>query len=236
MRRSLLPAAFTCAAACAWATPTGLNVIPTTDIVPDGSWIGGIENGNPSFTGTPFWRQPQLSFQSQVSLAPWLEAGVDDAETPDQSANSGVFNIKALVMTENGSQPNIALGLWNVAEHQKQGYYFTMSKTLNYDQQQEQRFRAHHRHNRKLMGVRAHLGMMLDGHGISQPFTGTDIQLSDMFVFQADWVHGSGNVATAGVAYILPDSRTVITPAITFSNDTGRFTGLLISLTHQFNL
>jgi len=225
------------ASACASAAaPTGLNVIPTTDIVPDGSWIGGIVNGNTSLTGNPFYRQPQWQFQSQVSLAPWLEGGIDDATTPDVDSNTGVFNVKALVMTENEWQPNVALGLWNVADHQKPGYYLTMSKTLNYDQQQEERFRAHHRRNRKLLGIRAHLGMTLDGRGFTQPFTGTDIQLSETAVFQADWVHGSGNVATAGIAYIFPDGRTVLTPAITFSNDTGRFNGLIIGLTHQFNL
>lgn len=143
--------------------------------------------------------------------------------------------MKSLLLTEDETWPNIAAGLWNVTAGQPPGYYVTVSKTLNYAQQEEERFRAHHRRNRKLLGRRIHVGMMLDGHGVAQPFTGTDLQLSESTVFQADWVSGPGNSATAGFAFVMPDQKTVISPAIVFSNDTMRFSGFQLNLSRQFN-
>jgi hypothetical protein len=218
------------------AGPTGLNVIPTTDIVPVNSWVAVLQNGNTNFTGTNLLRQPEFYGQTQFGLEPWLEAGLDYSPTPDRLSDTEVFNVKAQFLIENDNQPNMAIGFWNVAHAQKPGYYLTVSKTLNYEQQQEERFRAHHRRNRKLLGRRVHVGLSLDGHKIGQPFCGTDLQLSETAVFQADWINGTGNSLTAGVAYVLPDTRTVLTPALVFSNDTHRFSGLLLNLSHQFNL
>ncbi len=217
------------------AGPTGLNVIPTTDIAPLNNWIGALANSNTSFTGIPFYRQPLITAQTQFGLESWLEAGIDYAQTPDLAHDAAVFNVKALLLNEDHKQPNVAVGLWNVTQGQAPGYYFTLSKTLNYDQQQAERFRAHHRRNRKLLGRRVHLGGMLDGHGTFQPFAGTDLQISETIVFQADWVRGSGNGATAGIAYVMPDNRTVINPAFVFSNDKRRISGFSINLSHQFN-
>jgi hypothetical protein len=217
-----------------FAGPTGLNVIPTTDLVPLNSWLFGFQNANTSFTGVPFYRQPLLTGQTQFGLANWLEAGLDYAQAPDLAHNSVLFNAKALLLTEDERQPNVAAGIWNVTQGQKPGYYLTLSKTLNFAQEQEERFKAHHRRNRKLLGRRVHLGTMLDGHGTFQPFAGTDLQLSESLVFQADWVHGPGNAGTVGVAYVFPDQRTVINPAILFTNNTRQF-GFSLNFSHQFN-
>jgi hypothetical protein len=217
------------------AGPTGLNVIPTTDIVPPSSWIGSIQNANTGFYGTPFYRQPLPTLQSQYNLEPWLEAGFDYEQTPDIARDAVVFNIKTLLLTEDENLPNAAFGFWNVTQGQRPGYYLTISKTMNYDQEQDERFKAHHRRNRKLLGRRLHIGAMLDGHGTIQPFAGTDLQLSETAVFQADWVHGPGNSISAGIAYVLSDQRTTITPAILCSNQIGLPNGILLSISHQFN-
>lgn len=223
------------AAACiAGAAPTGLNVIPTTDLTPLNNVLFGFANANTSFTGTPFYRQPLFTAQSEYGLNSNVELGLDYGPTPDLSFFTPVFNAKALLLTEDDNVPNVAVGVMNVALLQAPTYYVTVSKTLNYEEQQAARFRAHHRSNRKLLGRRAHLGMMLDGHGLLQPFAGTDLQISDSLVFQADYVHGSGNNATAGLAYVLPDNKTTFTAAILFSNDTSRFSGISISLVRQF--
>jgi hypothetical protein len=235
VRAFLVISLSTLLAGVAPASPTGLNVIPTTDIVPLKSFIGALQNGNTSFTGLTFYDNPQYVEQSQWEVENWLEAGVDYTPTPDVSNNVFAFNAKALLLNEDERLPNAAVGIWNVAQGQAPGYYVTLSKTLNYAQEQEERFKAHHRRNRKLLGRRVHVGLMLDGHGIVQPFTGTDLQVSDTLVFQADWVHGSGSAATAGFAYVLPDQRTVINPAIVFSNDTLRFSGFQLNISHQFS-
>jgi hypothetical protein len=218
------------------ASPTGLNVIPTTDIVQTNCWIFGLQNQNIGLTDSPFYRMPVLTEQTQYGLASWLEAGIDYAQTPDVNENETVFNAKGLLHAEDQNTPNIAAGVWNVAQGQTPGYYLTVSKTLNYAQEQYERFRAHHRRNRKVLGRRVHLGMMLSGRGILQPFAGTDLQITDNTVFQADWVSGVGNSFTAGVAYVLWDQRTVITPAILIANDGRRFNGISINIGRQFNL
>lgn len=217
------------------AGPTGLNVIPTTDVVPSGSWIGAIQNGNASFTGVPFYRMPLMTGQTQFSLASWLEAGFDYTSTPDIDQNTLVFNMKALVFAEDETRPNVAVGIWNVTDMERPGYYVTLSKTLNFAQEETERFRAHHRRNRKLLGRRVHVGAMVDGHGVVEPFLGTDLQLNEVAVFQADWVNGNGNALTAGIAYVLPDQRTVLTPALLFSNSQNRISGFSLNISHQFN-
>ena len=225
-----------CSALVAAAAPTGLNVIPTTDLTPIKSWIGGIQNSNTSFSDTTFLTTPTPTFQSQIGVTSWLESGIDYAETPDVGDETLVFNAKALLLTEDELKPNAAIGIWNIAPGQSPGYYITFSKTLNYDQEQYERFRAHHRRNRKVLGRRVHVGMMMGDHGVLQPFAGSDLQLTDNMVFQADWVSGAGNALTTGIAYVLPDQVTVLTPVLYFSNDERHFSGVSLSITHQFNL
>lgn len=222
-------------APAALAGPTGLNVIPTTDIVPSGSFIAGFQNANTSFLGTPFYRMPLMLAQTQFSLAPWLEAGFDYTPTPDIDDDTLAFNMKALLFAEDVTRPNVAVGIWNVTDMERPGYYVTFSKTLNYEDEMTERYRAHHRRNRKLLGRRLHAGAMFDGHGVIEPFFGTDLQLNDVAVFQADWVNGNGNALSAGIAYVLPDQRTVITPALLISNDKNRIDGFQLNISHQFN-
>ncbi len=85
-----------------------------------------------------------------------------------------------------------------MASHQRAGYYLTLSKTLNYTQQEEERFKAHHRRNRKLLGRRAHIGVTYDGQNTPQPFLGTDLQLNGSDLIQADWISGKGNAVSLG--------------------------------------
>ncbi|HEV2473313.1 MAG TPA: hypothetical protein VGS41_11640 [Chthonomonadales bacterium] len=218
------------------AGPTGLNIIPTTDIVPFHSWIGQIQNSNTSFQVPAFYSAPDAILQSQFSLSPTIEAGVDYFTPPQADHSEPVFNIKALLLSEDEYRPNAAIGIWNVGLRQPAGYYITLSKTLNYAQEQFERFRAHHRRNRKLLGRRIHAGLAFDGHGAVAPFLGTDLQLNENSVFQADWISGSGNAISFGLAYVFPDQRTVLNPAILFSNNKQRVDGFILSLSHQFNL
>ena len=95
---------------------------------------------------------------------------------------------------------------------------------------------AHNRRNRRLLGRRFHAGMTFDGRRAIEPFVGADIQLNDEAVFQADWIAGQGNAVSAGLVYVFPDQRTVVNPAILFSNDRKRLDGLFVNLSHQFNL
>jgi hypothetical protein len=216
------------------ASPTGLNVIPTTDLVPLHNWVGGLANSNTNFFGVPFYRQPIFTEQTQFGLESWLEAGVDYAQTPDITHANPVANIKGLFLIEDDKTPNLAFGVMNLTTGESPTYYITASKTLNYDQEQEERYKAHNRRNRKVLGRRVHVGMMLDGHGNVEPFAGSDLQVNDNLVFQTDWIGGTANGLTGGVSYVFPDQKTIFTPALIFSNYTKRVSGLSLSITRQF--
>lgn len=224
------------AGAPAVRSATGLNTIPTTDIVPLHNWLLQTQNGNTSFQTPTFYNQPNLVLQTQFSLTSQIEAGVDYAQPSSVSHNELVFNIKSLLQNEDDIRPNVAVGIWNIGMHQPTGYYLTLSKTLNYAQQQRERFRAHHRRNRKLLGRRIHFGLTFDNYGTVEPFLGTDLQLNDSTVFQADWINGSGNAITFGFVHVLHDQRTVLNPALLFSNDRKRIDGFFLNISHQFNL
>lgn len=219
-----------------FGSATGLNTIPTTDIVPFHSWVAQFQNGNTLLHTPSLFIQPKFVFQSQFSLTDRMEVGLDYAQPPDASHNELVLNFKGLLQNENELRPNIAVGMWNIANHQTTGYYLTFSKTLNFAQQQQERFRAHHRRNRKLLGRRIHFGITLDNYGTLEPFLGTDLQLNDSSVFQADWINGTGNAITLGLVYILPDQRTTLNPTFLYSNDTKRIDGFFLNISHQFNL
>ena len=129
--------------------------------------------------------------------------------------------------------PGLAAGMINLAANQAPGFFVTCSKTLNYDQQQRERFRAHHRRNRKLLGRRVHAGLMVDGHGVVEPFVGTDLQLNESAVLQSDWIAGPGNALSLGMAYVLPDQKTVLNPAMLYSNNTRRIDGFALNISRQ---
>jgi hypothetical protein len=235
--RGILVIALTAAAgAAAGGAPTGLNVIPTTDLVPYHSMILQLQNGNTSFRTPAFYDGPDLVYQSQFALTPKVEAGVDVVGVPGHDLSDVVLNLKESMQNENDWRPNMAIGVENVTNHQAPVYYLTLSKTLNYAQEQYERFRAHHRRNRKLLGRRIHAGLTLGARGAVEPFLGTDLQLNDNAVFQADWIDGPGNAVTAGLAYVLRDQRTVLNPALLFSNNTHRVDGFFLNIGHQFNL
>ncbi|HLK57418.1 MAG TPA: hypothetical protein VKU00_12685 [Chthonomonadaceae bacterium] len=225
------------AATPALGAPTGLNTIPTTDLVPMRSWVGQMQNGNTGLLHGPlFYNTPDLIYQSQFALANRVEAGCDLLPGPDLDQRTVALNGKLSFLDEDVVRPNAAFGILNIANHLAPTYYLTFSKTLNYVEQQRVRFQAHHRRNRKLLGRRIHAGLMLTGGGVLEPFVGTDIQLNDSSVFQADWIQGAGNAASFGFVYILPDQKTVVNPAILFSNDTKRFDGFFLNISRQFTL
>ena len=220
----------------ACASTVGLNTIPTTDLVPQHSWIAQTQNGNVSFHTPSFLVRPDLIFQTQYSFGNRAEWGVDYIQPPDVDRKELTFNFKGLLQNEDRWRPNVAVGVQNITLRQRPGYFITFSKTLNYGQQLRERFRAHHRSNRKLLGRRLHFGLMLDGHGTLEPFLGTDLQLNENTVLQADWINGAGNAVSAGIAYVFPDQRTVLNPAFLYSNSTHRVDSFFLNISHQFNL
>src|SRR5579862_5050928 len=101
-------------AAPAWGAATGLNTIPTTDLVPYHSMVLQLQNGNTGFHFPAFYNAPNLLYQSQFALTPKIEAGIDVIGLPDRDLSEVVLNFKELLQTEDDIRPNIALGVENV--------------------------------------------------------------------------------------------------------------------------
>jgi hypothetical protein len=218
----------------AQAAATGLNQIPTTDLVPQGQVLLQLQNGNTEVRGdASVFHQPQLTPQSQVGL-PWnAEAGIDVAPSDPPHDYRPVTNLKWKPLDEDYRVPAFALGVSGLGPGFTPSYYATLSKTLNYDAIQYQKFRAHHR-NIKLRGIRLHAGVM-GSNNVWHAMIGTDIEVSDYFVFYADWLSGASNSVSLGGVLVF-GAHDSIQAALLRENDRDRLTGLILAITHTFDL
>lgn len=220
-------------AASACAGPTGLNVIPTTDLVPFHQVNAVLQNGNTAIDGRgSVWDQPQPVPQVEIGL-PWdFEGGLDAAPSDPPDAYRPIFNLKRTMLTEGYYWPAVAIGALQLGPDFTPAGFLVASKTLNYDDIQYQKFRAHHR-NIKLRGIRAHLGFMQVGE-LSRALIGTDIEVSDHFVIYADWMSGATNALSLGGVVVFNRTNSLIL-ALLKENDQNRVSGVLASFTHTFD-
>jgi len=110
--------------------------------------------------------------------------------------------------------------------------FLVLSRTINYQQVQYQKFRAHHR-NLKLRGLRAHAGILRTANAW-RALLGTDVELSDHCVLYADWISGApGAVSLGGVLVI--DREDSITASALRGNREDRIGGVLVNYTHTFS-
>ena len=220
--------------AAAWAAATGLNQIPTTDLVPENQVLLQLQNGNLDVNGRDsMFHQPQLTPQSEVGL-PWsFEGGIDVAPSDPPHDYRPVMNLKWRPIDESYRIPAVALGASQLGIGFTPSYYLTLSKTLDYDAIQYQKFRAHHR-NIKLRGIRIHAGVM-GTNNVWKAMVGTDVEVNDYFVLYADWLSGASSSVSLGGVVIL-SVHTSIQVALLRENDQDRLTGLLLAVTHTFDL
>lgn len=223
-----------CLAGVASAAATSLTTIPTADVVPAGQWTAQLQNGNTDLRGPgSMFDHPEPTPQSQFGLLrSRLEGGCDLVTLNSPRDYRAVVNLKALLLEEGYDWPAIAGGVTQVGRGFRPFYYMVASRTLNYDQIQYQKFRAHHR-NIKLRGLRLHAGAVgtaADPRGLA----GTDIELSDHLVLQADWISGHDRAASLGGAWVL-NQQSTLQAAILRSNGDHRIDGLQLGATHQFN-
>jgi hypothetical protein len=229
-RRALLLACVV--ARAAHAAPTGLNQIPTTDLVPFGQATLQIQNGNTAVRGTTLAEQPQLVGQSQFGLPLRCEAGLDVAPSDPPDEYRPVLNLKWNPLAEGYWNPAAAVGVLGLGVGFDPNYYLVLSKTLNYRQIQYQKFRAHHR-NIKLRGIRLHTGILRTSHEW-RALVGTDVEVSDHFVVYADWISGAENAVSLGGVVVLTRQDS-IQVAVLRGNDEDRVSGVLVALTHTLD-
>ena len=220
--------------ALAAAAPTGLNQIPTTDLVPYGQSTLQLQNGNMDVHGSaPVYRQPQLLWQSQFGLPFDCEGGLDVAPSDPPNEYRPILNVKWNPIQEDYRIPAVAVGAEQLGVGFQPATYLVLSKTLNYDAIQYQKFRAHHR-NIKLRGIRLHAGVQ-ETSNVWRALVGTDIEVSDWFVFYGDWISGRSNAVSLGGVFILSQHDS-IQVALLRGNDEDRLSGVLLAITHTFEL
>ena len=219
--------------AVARASPTGLNQIPTTDLVPFGQLTLQLGNGNSDVSGgASVFHQPELIPQSEIGL-PWnMETGLDVAPSSGPDEYRPIFNIKCTPVQEGYWIPAVGSGISQVGPGFTPNYYLTLTKTLNYQAIQYQKFRAHHR-NIKLRGIRVHAGIMRTA-AAWRALVGTDIEVNDYFVIYSDWISGSQNSVSLGGVLVI-NQHDSVQAALLRGNDQDRLSGALLVVTHTFD-
>ena len=221
------------AAPVAEAAPTGLFTIPTADLVPVRQWTFQLQNGNTQLDDPgSVWSEPEPAPQSQFGLpGARAEAGVDLVAVDAPSDYRAVANVKVLLLGEGEDWPAVAAGVQQLGHGLDAAWYAVASRTLNYRSLQYQKFRAHHR-NIRLHGVRLHAGVT-GAAGTTRALAGSDVELSEHWIAQADWTSGPARSATLGATWVL-DARTSVQAAMLRGNDSHRVDGLQAGFTRQF--
>ena len=231
MRRLIVLAALLPIAA--QAAPTGLNQIPTTDVVPLHQLSLQLQNGNSEVSGSAsVFHQPQPVPQSEYGL-PWnAEAGLDVAPSDPPDDYRPLLNVKWSPLHEDYRIPAAAVGATQLGVGFTPNYFFVLSKTLNYDAIQYQKFRAHHR-NRKLRGIRLHTGILRTGNAW-EALVGTDIEVTDQFIVYADWLSGASNAVSLGGVLVI-NQHLSFQASLLRENDQDRLSGVLANITYTFD-
>lgn len=163
-----------------WAVcaPSGLNVIPTADVLDKGDVSLEIESDG---RGRP-WGDDCDSFSLlQFGVGNGVELGVDQClNNPDTW-----INIKWRVCDESGRLPALALGVQGISYDELAQPYIAVLKSIG--------------------DTRFHMGAMKIDHKTRLVF-GLDRPLGSRVTFQADYTSGDENSTTYGIAVSLSNS------------------------------
>ncbi len=233
MWRRLVPVLAGLIARAAWAGPTGLTQIPTADLTPYRQLNAVLQNGNSTIRGDEsLIHRPEPVPQAEIGL-PWnLEGGLDLVPEDRPEDYRPVLNVKWRALAEGYRWPAVAVGAAQLGVGFQPNFFLVVSRTLNYQQVQYQKFRAHHR-NIKLRGIRVHTGILRTANAW-RALVGTDVEVTDHFVVYADWISGGSNAVSLGGVLVI-DRANSITAAALRNNDEDRVSGVLLMLTHTFD-
>jgi hypothetical protein len=184
--------AFSCAEPGATAAPTGLNLIPTAEVLPRRAASLELEaTGSGLFPG----RRSTQAALSQIGLTSRLEAGLDHALR--HAPGDSLFNAKWQVVASARGGPALAVGVQSVAGGYSAERYLMLMQTVG--------------------SLRLHAGAFRAA-GTTRLLAGLDRPLGTT-VLQADHIGGGEGVTSVGLA--VPLGRCLsLTYAITFP--TGR--------------
>ncbi|MHB8995854.1 MAG: hypothetical protein ACYC63_11470 [Armatimonadota bacterium] len=168
---------FLCAQA-AQCAPSGLNIVPTADILEPG--VVSLETESIG-AKTPWDSDAAVLFLLQIGLGNGWEAGLDHLLDGPHTR----LNAKYRLCDETEGRPALALGLEAIGAEGGVQAYLTGTKTFG--------------------ATRIHLGAFGVG-GRNRAMLGLDRPLGRDVTFQADYVSGASNALTYGLAINLNDT------------------------------
>lgn len=177
-RASFITMTVGCLAGVAAGAPSGLNIIPTADVLAAGEM--SLEH---EMTGQGrLWGDDSDSFGLlQFGLGRGIEVGVDRGFDP----RDWWGNAKWQVQPEDAGKPAVALGIQGLSDGDRAQPYVVMTRSLN--------------------ALRLHAGAIVIEDDLRW-MAGTEVPLGTHLVFQADYTSGRDNSWSYGVAAALSDN------------------------------
>ncbi len=195
-----------------FASPTGLNIIPTADVLPVG--VGNPELATSNVV-VPYGDTPSDQAQTQFGV-PLAEPGsVEVGLDASLVGNGGWCNVKWRFYKDRGIRSAVAIGIQNVGTHDDPQPYLVGFKHIT------------HRY-------RLHFGTIKNIHRLRAMF-GIDGPIGNITTFMADYISGPGNFSTIGVNLMLPYNLQ-FNPALLIGNNRRVATGYQICLSWQGKL
>lgn len=171
---------FICANAL--ASPTGLNIIPTADVLAHGEANIGIQlNGGPTSSGYQFFNQ----FQTQLGIGDNIEFGYDVSLGP---VGGSFWNAKYLLFPELRRRPALAVGLLSNVGLFDNPLYITSFIT---DGQ-----------------ARIHAGL-IQVDGTPRVMLGWELWHNELLMLQADYISGPRTYSSFGLVYNWPNGISI---------------------------
>lgn len=167
------------------ACPTGLNVIPTADVLEEGLLSVQLElTGRPNpIDGDRTW-----GLLTQFALAGGIEFGVDFEDPGGE--NEWSVDVKWQVLGDGDDGPAVALGLLDVNRGGERGYYVAGARSVADS------------------GVRAHAGI-LHSDATTSAMIGVEVEIAPCTVVMLDWITGPDGQFGLGIEHALSDSHGV---------------------------
>lgn len=188
--------------------PSGLNVIPTADVLDRGVVSLEMEAAG---SGDPFGRGWDGFMLFQVGVGHGVEIGFDSTV---RGGADNLLNAKCCVLSEEGWAPALAVGIQAVTGRDRPEPYVVATRSVG-----ESRFH----------------GGVIDLQGKARWMAGMDYRLAKAVTFQVDYVSGSGNQATVGLCVDLTEGLS-LTAASSWNNADKGDRGYVLNVAYQPSL
>ena len=156
------------------AIPTGLNTIPTAEVLPNGDNRLEAELGN---SGKLYAPLHSSIYGSEQGLPLNMEVGIDDV-----TGKGAVLNGKWQFSGDNAILPVMAVGIQDIGNDSRAEYYLAATKTAPY----------------RLASLT--VGVLRDGEGDFRTLLGASLQFGPLLMM-GDWVNESRSSIAAGFTY-----------------------------------